>query len=391
MKKNLTLLMMLMAFVGVLSAQSGPKFNYQAVVRHHDAENGIDTLYHDQTVNVLIKVGSLDSDPWYTETHYNVPTTENGLLSIVIGEGEGAEGTLLDADWSWYAVVYAEIDLGIDGEDPVGILTFVKSVPYAIQANIGPITTEMIAHYSKYVITDDDMTAILNAIRANPNGVKDGLKQWVINYMKDNMDIATRVVEAYLPDFTPAEVHELYNALNTNPNKPALKQLLKQILIGSRDVMKDLAIWYMETANAYDIERTYYTFQDVPTATKQQAWTKLVEYMTSSSASRYPVYDFGLYLIQNISADEAGEAYRVLKEDNLVDGVPVVKNRMRDIIDSYVDLYLANPDNASKVNVTEETVDNAVNRYLQEHPQIPLPTCPIDICDLKAIFDQVAP
>jgi hypothetical protein len=235
------------------------------------------------------------------------------------------------------------------------------------------------------------MTAILNAIRANPNGVKDGLKQWVIDYMKDNMDIATRVVEAYLPDFTPAEVHELYNALNTNPNKPALKQLLKQILIGSRDVMKDLAIWYMETANAYDIERTYYTFQDVPTATKQQAWTKLVEYMTSSSASRYPVYDFGLYLIQNISADEAGEAYRVLKEDNLVDGVPVVKNRMRDIIDSYVDLYLANPDNASKVNVTEETVDNAVNRYLQEHPQIPLPTCPIDICDLKAIFDQVAP
>lgn len=389
MKKILTLFTMLAVLVSIVSAQSGPKINYQVVVRHHDAENNIDTLYHDQTVDVTIYVTTIDVGSWYSETHYDVPTTENGLLSIVIGEGENAEGSLLEGDWSYYAAIYAEIDLGIDGEDPVESFTFVKAVPYAIQANIGPITTEMIANYSKNVIIDDDMTAILDAIRANPNGVKDGLKQWVINYMKENMDIAKDVIEAYMPDFTAAEVDELYNALNTNPNKPALKQLLKQILIGSRDVVKDLTLWYMFTANAYDIERTYETFEDVPTATKQQAWTKAVEYMTSSSACRYAVYDFGLYLIQNITAQEAGAAYQVLKEQNTV-----VKNHMRDIIDSYVDMYLndpLHPENAAKVNVTLGTVNNAVDTYLQEHPQIPVPTdCTIDICnDLKTPYDQV--
>lgn len=393
MKKIVILFTMLAVLVSVVSAQSepeindghGPKINCQAVLRHHDAVNNMDTLYHDQTVDVTVIVLENES-PVFQETHIGLETTENGLVTIPIGWGDDQMNSLLDVDWSHEAFVLVEIDLGIDGEDPIAFLSPVRAMPYAIQANIGPITTEMIAHYSKYVITDDDMTLILDAIRNNPNGLKDGLKQWVIQYMKENMDIAKEVVVAYIPDFSPEEIHELYDALNTNPNKPELKQLLKQILIGSRDVAKDLAIWYMLTANGYDIQRTYQTFQAVPTATKQAAWTKLVEYMTSSSESRMPVYDFGLYLIEHITAQEAGDAYQVLKEQNTV-----VKNRMRDTIDHYVDLYLADPANQDKVNVTTATVNNAVNHYLQEHPQIKKPEdCTIDIChDLKEPYDNV--
>lgn len=390
MKKILTLFTMLVVLASVVSAQSesetkvGPKINCQAVLRHHDAENNIDTLYHDQTVNVEVVVAASEHVV-FREYHNGLMTDENGLVTIPIGQGDDQENSLLNVDWDDYAEIYVLVDLGIDGEEPIDFFTRVRAMPYAIQANIGPITTEMIAKYSKFVIRDEDMTAILDAIRENPNGVKDGLKQWVIQYMKENMDIAKDVIEAYLPEFSPAEIHELYDALNTNPNKPELKQKLKEILIGSRAVAKDLAIWFMETANAYDIQRTYQTFQAVPTATKQAAWTKLVEYMTSSSESRMPVYDLGLYLIEEITAEEAGAAYQVLKEDNTV-----VKNRMRDIIDSYVDLYLADPANQDKVNVTTETVDNAVNHYLQEHPQIQIPEdCDIDICDLKGIYDHV--
>lgn len=384
MKKILTLFTMLAVLVSVVSAQSGPKINCQAVVRHHDAENNIDTLYHDQTVDVTITVLENES-PVFMETHLGLETTENGLVTIPIGWGDDQMNSLLDVDWSHEAYIVVWIDLGIDGEDPISFLSPVRAMPYAIQANIGPITTEMIANYSENVITDDDMTLILDAIRNNPNGLKDGLKQWVINYMKENMDIAKDIVGAYLPDFTADEIHELYDALNTNPNKEELKQLLKQILIGSRAEAKELALWYMETANAYDIQRTYQTFQAVPTITKQAAWNKLVEYMTSSSESRMPVYDLGLYLIENVTADEAGAAYQVLKEQNTV-----VKNRMRDIIDGYVDQYLADPANQDKVTVTFGTVDNAVNHYLQENPQIKNPTdCTINICDLKDLYDEV--
>lgn len=394
MKKIVTLFTMLAVLVSVVSAQSepeindghGPKINCQAVLRHHDAVNNMDTLYHDQTVNVEVAIAASEHVV-FREFHNGLETDANGLLTIPIGWGTDQMNSLLDVDWlDEYAMIYVLVDYGIDGEEPIDFLTMVRAMPYAIQANIGPITTEMIAHYSKYVITDDDMTLILDAIRNNPNGLKDGLKQWVIQYMKENMDIAKDVIEAYLPEFSPAEIHELYDALNTNPNKEELKQLLKQILIGSRDVAKDLAIWYMLTANGYDIQRTYQTFQAVPTATKQAAWTKLVEYMTSSSESRMPVYDFGLYLIEHITAQEAGDAYQVLKEQNTV-----VKNRMRDTIDHYVDLYLADPANQDKVDVTPATVNNAVNHYLQEHPQIKKPEdCTIDIChDLKEPYDNV--
>ena len=126
MKKILTLFVMALTSWGFLSAQNGPeikvgpKINFQAVVRHHDAVNDMDTLFHDQTVNCTIWVAKIDVGAYYAEVHSNVPTTENGLLSLKIGEGEPlpdyADRSLLDVDWSDWAIIFADIDLGIDGE-----------------------------------------------------------------------------------------------------------------------------------------------------------------------------------------------------------------------------------------------------------------------------------
>lgn len=394
MKRILTLFVMALMSWGFLSAQSdpevkvGPKINFQAVIRHHDAVNDMDTLFHDQTVTCTIWVAKMDVGAYCAEIHHNVPTDENGLLSLKIGEGEPlpdyADRSLLDVDWGDWAVIFADIDLGIDGEEPVSINVMVNAMPYAIQAGIGPLTTEMIVEYSKNVIDDEGMTQILDAIRANPNGLKDGLKQWVIQYMKDHPEIAKEIVREYLAHFDAQNVQEAYDALNSNVQRPQLKNLLKQLIVANRPLAKSMALWFIETATNYDIQRTYETIMDIPTSTKQAAWDHVINYVTNP-ANRVVIYDLGIYFVQNISAAEVGAAYNTLKVNN-----PAVKNDFRDKLNYYIDQYL--DDNPQAANVDADAVKSAVENYLQEHPRIPLPDandCEINICTMKQQLDSV--
>jgi len=374
---------------GFLSAQNGPevtvgpKINYQAVVRHHDAVNNMDTLFHDQTVDVAISI-NVAGVPVYQEYHNGVTTTENGLVTIPIGMGDDQMNSILDVDWSEGANIVATFDLGIDGENPIEVTTPVQAMPYAIQASIGPLTTEMIADYSENTITDEGMTQILDAIRNNPNGLKDSLKNWVIDYMKDHPEIAKEIVREYLAHFDAQNVQEAYDALNSNVQRPQLKNLLKQLIVANRPLAKSMALWFIETATNYDIQRTYETIMDIPTSTKQAAWDHVVNYVTNP-ANRVVIYDLGIYFVQNITAEEAGAAYNTLKTTN-----PAVKNDFRDKLNYYIDLYLQ--DHPQAANVDANAVKSAVNNYLQEHPRIPLPDandCEINICTMKQQLDSV--
>lgn len=389
MKRILTLFVMALMSWGFLSAQNGPevtvgpKINYQAVVRHHDAVNDMDTLFHDQTVDVAISI-NVAGVPVYQEYHNGVTTTENGLVTIPIGMGDDQMNSILDVDWSEGADIVATFDLGIDGENPIEVTTPVQAMPYAIQASIGPLTTEMIAEYSQYVIDDAGMTQILDAIRNNPNGLKDSLKNWVIDYMKGHPEIAKEIVREYLAHFDAQNVQEAYDALNSNVQRPQLKNLLKQLIVANRPLAKSMALWFIETATNYDIQRTYETIMDIPTSTKQAAWDHVINYVTNP-ANRVVIYDLGVYFVQNISAAEAGAAYNTLKTTN-----PAVKNDFRDKLNQYIDLYLQ--DHPQAANVDANAVKSAVNNYLQEHPRIPLPDandCVIDICTMKQQLDSV--
>ena len=389
MKRILTLFVMALMSWGFLSAQNGPevtvgpKINYQAVVRHHDAVNNMDTLFHDQTVDVAISI-NVAGVPVYQEYHNGVTTTENGLVTIPIGMGDDQMNSILDVDWSEGANIVATFDLGIDGENPIVVTTPVQAMPYAIQASIGPLTTEMIADYSENTITDEGMTQILDAIRNNPNGLKDSLKNWVIDYMKDHPEIAKEIVREYLAHFDAQNVQEAYDALNSNVQRPQLKNLLKQLIVANRPLAKSMALWFIETATNYDIQRTYETIMDIPTSTKQAAWDHVVNYVTNP-ANRVVIYDLGIYFVQNITAEEAGAAYNTLKTTN-----PAVKNDFRDKLNYYIDLYLQ--DHPQAANVDANAVKSAVNNYLQEHPRIPLPDandCEINICTMKQQLDSV--
>jgi DNA-binding protein Fis len=351
------------------------------VVRHHDAVNNMDTLFHDQTVDVAISI-NVAGVPVYQEYHNGVTTTENGLVTIPIGMDDDQMNSILDVDWSEGADIVATFDLGIDGEEPISVTTPVQAMPYAIQARIGPLTTEMIADYSENTITDEGMTQILDAIRNNPNGLKDSLKNWVIDYMKDHPEIAKEIVREYLAHFDAQNVQEAYDALNSNVQRPQLKNLLKQLIVANRPLAKSMALWFIETATNYDIQRTYETIMDIPTSTKQAAWDHVINYVTNP-ANRVVIYDLGIYFVQNITAEEAGAAYNTLKTTN-----PAVKNDFRDKLNYYIDQYLQD----HPANVDANAVKSAVNNYLQEHPRIPLPDandCVIDICTMKQQLDSV--
>ena len=374
---------------GFLSAQNGPevtvgpKINYQAVVRHHDAVNDMDTLFHDQTVDVAISI-NVAGVLVYQEYHNGVTTTENGLVTIPIGMGDDQMNSILDVDWSEGADIVATFDLGIDGEEPISVTTPVQAMPYAIQASIGPLTTEMIAEYSQNVIDDAGMTQILDAIRNNPNELKDGLKQWVIEYMKAHPEIAKEIVREYLAHFDAQNVQEAYDALNSNVQRPQLKNLLKQLIVANRPLAKSMALWFIETATNYDIQRTYETIMDIPTSTKQAAWDHVINYV-NNPANRVVIYDLGIYFVQNITAEEAGAAYNTLKTTN-----PAVKNDFRDKLNYYIDQYLSS--HPEKVVVDENVVNNAVDNYLENHPKIQAPgpnDCVIDICDMKEKLDHL--
>ncbi len=343
----------------------------------------MDTLFHDQTVDVAISI-NVAGVPVYQEYHNGVTTTENGLVTIPIGMGDDQENSILDVDWSEGVDIVATFDLGIDGENPIVVTTPVQAMPYAIQASIGPLTTEMIAEYSQNVIDDAGMTQILDAIRNNPNELKDGLKQWVIEYMKAHPEIAKEIVREYLAHFDAQNVQEAYDALNSNVQRPQLKNLLKQLIVANRPLAKSMALWFIETATNYDIQRTYETIMDIPTSTKQAAWDHVVNYVTNP-ANRVVIYDLGVYFVQNITAEEAGAAYNTLKTTN-----PAVKNDFRDKLNYYIDQYLsAHPE---KVVVDEDVVNNAVDNYLENHPKIQAPgpnDCVIDICDMKEKLDQL--
>ena len=144
-----------------------------------------------------------------------------------------------------------------------------------------------------------------------------------------------------------------------------------------------MALWFIETATANDIDRTYQTLMDIPTSAKQAAWDHVINYVTNP-ANRVVIYDLGIYFVQNISAEEVGAAYNTLRATN-----PSVKNAFRDKLNEYIDLYLQN--HPGGANVNEEGVENAVNNYLQEHPYIQIPdNCSdINICDMKDMYEQI--
>lgn len=367
MKKNLTLLMMLAAFVGILSAQSGPKFNYQAVVRNAD------TLVYNQAMNVVIGITETTNpnDTLYSEKH-SVTTTQNGLASLVIGQGTDAQGNLASIDWS-KAVVNAKFTYN----DTINltVTTPVTPVPYALYAGSSPLTTEMIANYMRNVLTTQDAEDILNALVLYNDNLQQELEDTIEVYLKAHKDIALDVAKAYLSHLTAANVQEVHDALESNPEgRDAVKEKVKDFIIAQRPLAKELTIWYLKTATTNDIERAYATFQQIPAATKNACKELVIDYFRHNDA---PIASLVTYLIDNVSAQEIAGAYYYFENLNPND----VNGQLRDTLDRFIGMYL-NTHDISNTGV----VDNAINQYLASHHVVEI-CSGATVCEIDSLYN----
>lgn len=181
MKKLITTLITVFITSAFIYAQSPDMMSYQAVVRDNN-----DDLVANQAVGMQISIlqGSASGTAVYEETH--TPTTnDNGLVSVVIGNGTVVSGDITTIDWE-NGPYYIKSET-----DPTGGTNYtltgsseLLSVPYALHAKssggaiwtenggdvyynngnvgIGTMTPETDAHVGGELFVDDQ-------IRINPN------------------------------------------------------------------------------------------------------------------------------------------------------------------------------------------------------------------------------
>ena len=129
MKKTTTLFAAILLLAVGATAQ---KLSYQAVVR-----NNANELVTETTVQVAVTVLNANNAVQYSETHANVQTNRNGLLSLMIGDGvPTGSATLAGVEWPGASL---RTVITLPDNTTITNVTPVNSVPYALYAeNVSP-------------------------------------------------------------------------------------------------------------------------------------------------------------------------------------------------------------------------------------------------------------
>ena len=124
MKKATTLFAAILLLAVGATAQ---KLSYQAVVR-----NNANELVTETTVQVAVTVLNANNAVQYSETHANVQTNRNGLLSLMIGDGvPTGSATLAGVEWPGASL---RTVITLPDNTTITNVTPVNSVPYALYA-----------------------------------------------------------------------------------------------------------------------------------------------------------------------------------------------------------------------------------------------------------------
>ncbi|MEC8627406.1 MAG: tail fiber domain-containing protein [Bacteroidota bacterium] len=131
MKRILTITAATLMAFGVI-AQAPEQFSYQAVIR--DAQGDL-VSNQSVTVNISILEGNSTGGIVFEEEH-TIATNDNGLATLVIGDGIITFGNLSGISWGDNAY-YLKIDTDPEGGNNFSITatTQLLSVPYALYAN----------------------------------------------------------------------------------------------------------------------------------------------------------------------------------------------------------------------------------------------------------------
>ena len=137
-----------------LEAQNLPKFSYQAVVRN--AENELVTN-SPVTVDISVFNHQNFAEEIYTETH-NVTSNLNGLISLLIGEGQNPAGDLLQVAWN-DAQIRTRITIGTYTVTDTKPIT---AIPYAYFAERVPLSAIEEHLGNTDLVTESDLMDLLN-------------------------------------------------------------------------------------------------------------------------------------------------------------------------------------------------------------------------------------
>ncbi len=227
MKRTLTLFAALVLLAVGAAAQ---KLSYSAVVR-----NSANELVANQTLTVTISIANSNGGPAvYSETHSGVQTNQNGLLTLVIGDGGSQAGSMSDVTWS---TAYITSDYTMPDGAHVTNTVPVTAVPYALSAgNVEGGFEQVNADWNatsgaaqilnKPVLAEVATTGSYNSLSDKPtinNGTLTIQKNGVTvgNFTADqagnttvNITITPQDIINAVGEMTPEQKSQLYQALN---------------------------------------------------------------------------------------------------------------------------------------------------------------------------------
>lgn len=276
-----------------------PKLNFQAVVRN--SENQL--VYEQPMTSVVINITS--GETVYSETHNDVMTNKNGLLTIVIGDetATDVQGSMYDVDWSnatieavlTFTPITPDMEEGetTDAEETtITVTSEVTAVPYALQAGSSKLSTEMIVSYISGIKLGTeadkyDVLKILDAIRLNEQGLKEALKDTIVEYMKTRMDIAREIFHYYLDHVDSADVWNTYEQLMANPTaKKQVRNVIIDFIKTHKADALEVLEYYAEHVTVADLQDLFTQFNNnelLKTGIRAVVAAELEGYLTTNN------------------------------------------------------------------------------------------------------------
>jgi|GEM_PF-4090387 len=129
MKNVFAILLVVLAIMSRIYAQTPEKLSYQAIIRDRD-----NNIVAGMSVGMQLSILKENETPMYIERHF--PTTNaSGLVTLEIGAGIGVQGDFASIDWAdgpFFLKTETDLNGGVD-YSIVGSVQLV-SVPYALHA-----------------------------------------------------------------------------------------------------------------------------------------------------------------------------------------------------------------------------------------------------------------
>ena len=241
-----------------MAQETAIKFPYQAVVRDSQDHN----LWNLKAVNVNVVITENGETMW-DENFTGLTTNFNGLLTFNVGEGTPANGNYhLDLiDWSDNVVITSTFTDPNDNNREISVVeTPVMAVPYALQAKNAPLTltTPQIVRYINGVKVGQDNTndvdSILDAIVANPNGLKKYCKDTVYHYFMNHKNEMRDLALYFIRMVDAQDVNDANAAVSDDVKAEALR-LAKEYVMNPdfKDDAKEIVNYYIQHATKQDV------------------------------------------------------------------------------------------------------------------------------------------